>query len=482
MLPIPNDALTLAIDVGTSSVRALILNQDGEALENVFAQERYQADTTADGGVTFDADQMVQRVLTCIETVLQAAGAAVSRVRAVAMDTLVSNLVGVSGEGQPVTPVYTWADTRGSDMIGKLRQRLEQNGLSPESYIQATGCRLHTSFWPLRLLWLAEQEQFKRVAYWMSIGEYVYFRLFGQRRVSLSVASWTGLLNRHRLNWDDRVLEAVGIRREQLSELSGEPLTGMLSKWPELQGARWFPAIGDGVASNIGAGCTVPGFVALSVGTSGALRVVVPGTPEKVPDGLFAYRVDARRTLVGGSLSNAGNLYAWMQGLLKFPDNLEKEIAIMQPDSHGLTILPFLAGERAPGWNPAAESVFVGMRLHTTPAQMVCAGLEAIAYRFGQVAERLGPLLPPQFACVASGAAILNSPTWMQIMADVLNAPVYATVDHETTIRGAVYLATGHEPEPRLSQRYDPDPGRHAVYSVAMDRQKALYQRMFGSG
>jgi gluconokinase len=481
---VANDALILTIDVGSSSVRAMILDRDGDPLDGVFAQEHYQLESTPDGGATFDPVLTFNRIMTCIDTAIQHAGQQVNRIGAVAMDTLVSNVVGVDRNGEPVTPIYTWADTRGGDLADSFRRQLSTAGLSTQDYTQRTGCYIHTSYWPLRLLWLqkTEPEAFQRAEYWMSLGEYVLYKLCGERKVTPSIASWGGLFNRSALDFDDQVLQAVGIRRDQLSTPSSAPLATTPDRWPELRSALWFPAIADGVSSNIGAGCTQSSHVALSVGTSGAIRIVVPGTPDQVPEGLFAYRVDDQRSLIGGALSNAGNLFAWMQRVLKTPslEDCERLIASMPPDAHGLTLLPFLAGERSPGWNPQAEAVFFGMTHSTTPAQLLTAGLEAVAYRFAQIARRLAPLLPKNPVYIASGAAILSSPAWMQIVADVLNAPVCATVAKETTIRGTAALVRGYEPTPVFGERYLPALERHIIYQAAIGRQEVLYQRMFG--
>ncbi|MEP7287982.1 MAG: gluconokinase [Chloroflexota bacterium] len=480
-------ALILAIDVGSSSTRTMILDREGEQLAGSFAQEHYQLETTPDGGSTLDPEAMCECIFTCIDNVLHQSDLQGKHIGAVAMDTLVGNVLGVDAQGKAITPIYTWADTRGSELYEAWRGRLAEVGLSPEAYTQRTGCRVHSSYWPIRLLWLEAQDPatYQQVAHWMSLGEYLYLRLFKQRRVSFSVASWSGLFNRHNLAWDDRVLAALHLQPDQLSMLSGQPFNNPVDqadRWPALHDAAWFPAVGDGVASNLGAGCNIPGRVALSVGTSGALRIIVPGTPAQAPDSLFAYRVDESRTLIGGALSNAGNLYAWMQRVLQLPtdgDAIEEKIKQIAPDNHGLTILPFLAGERAPGWNPDAQAVFMGMTFSTTPEQLVRAGLEAIAYRFAQINERLAPLLPSDPVYIASGGAILSSPTWMQIVADVLNAPVYATTNHETTIRGTVFLATGYEPAPHLGQVYLPDATRHTLYMAGLARQKMLYSRLF---
>jgi gluconokinase len=472
-------SLVLAIDVGTSSVRSMVFDSQGKAMCANIEQVRYTPETTPDGGSMLDPQQITELICQCIDQILAQAGSLASEIGTVVMDTLVTNVLGIDKEGTPTTPVYTWADIRGASLVGTVVARL------PQDYTQRTGCRAHTSYWPVRLSWLKENEpqRYQRTAYWLSIGEYLLYQLFGARQVSYSVASWTGLFNRHKLMWDEAVLEALSMQPDQFSVPSMEPCQGLsgrwAARWPTLKDARWFPAIGDGVASNIGAGCTRPQHVALSIGTSGAIRVIVPGTPERTSEGLFVYRVDASRSLVGGALSNAGNLYAWMQQTLNIEavTSLEAVVAAMEPDSHGLTILPFLAGERAPGWNDKARAVMMGMTFNTGPEHLIRAGLEAIAYRFYQVARRLSP--PKDAVYVANGAAILNSPTWMQIIADVLNAPVLALTELETTIRGAVYLATGHEPEPHTGDRYTPDAARHEVYQAAIARQAALYERLF---
>lgn len=486
-LNFPPNSLILALDVGSSSVRAMIFDVDGVALDDVFVQQKYSLETTSDGGSTIPANSLWELLSFCINGALEQAGERASRIAAVATDTLVSNLLGVDAQGRPTTPIFTWADVRGGELAGPWRAKLESAGYSAAQYTQRTGCRIHTSYWPLRLVWLRQSDPalFERTAYWLTLGEWMLLRLFGERRVSASAASWTGLLNRHTLDWDATVLATLPIRRDQLGAISGEPLQGLFGgwadRWPALREAYWFPAVGDGAASNLGAGCTDPARIALSVGTSAALRIVVPGAPANVPDGLFAYRVDERRSLVGGALSNAGNLYAWLQRTLKLDsvDDLELQIGAIPPDAHGLTVLPFLAGERAPGWNPHAQAVILGMTQNTTPPEIVRAGLEAVAYRMAQIARRLAPLMASDAAFVASGAAILHSPAWMQIIADVLGRPVYATTETETTIRGALALATGREALPHLGPRYDPNPTASAIYDEAIARQRELYTKLF---
>src|SRR5207249_1428264 len=100
-----------------------------------------------------------------------------------------------------------------------------------------------------------------------------------------------------------------------------------------------------------GSGCTSHSRMALTIGTTGAIRVVQADVPE-VPPGLWCYRVDRRHTLLGGATSEGGNVYAWLHQTVRLgePDAVEAALAACPPDGHGLTVLSFLAGERSPGW------------------------------------------------------------------------------------------------------------------------------------
>ncbi|HVO42090.1 MAG TPA: FGGY-family carbohydrate kinase [Aggregatilineales bacterium] len=452
----------LAIDAGSSSVRAML---DGH-----ITQISYAPHATPDGGVTVDPSQLLAITAEAIDRTLAAAPG--SAVAAVAMDTFVGNLMGVADD--PTTPLFTWADTR------RLDRPLD---LEAAAYRERTGTRIHPSYWPLRLDWLAVQHpgDFARTRYWMSFSDYFLFRLFGVRRVSPSVAAWSGLLNRHTMQWDEATLRVLPVRRSQLSEISGEPVRGLpatwAARWPRLRDVPWFPAVGDGYAANVGVGCVTPEFTALTLGTSGALRVLIPGIPAQAPDGLFAYRVDSARTLVGGAMSSAGNLFAWMTQTFAIDEAAIEAAAEIAPDGHGLTMLPFLAGERAPGWNAKARAVFSGMSLSTTPAELLRAGLEAVAYQCYQIGRRL-PVRSK--AIIAGGTAIAASPLWAEIIADVLGVPVIVSTEVEATLRGTAALAAGIDPAPAEGRRFEPNPAHHDIYRYAVARQETLYHQVLG--
>jgi gluconokinase len=330
---------------------------------------------------------------------------------------------------------------------------------------------------------------------WMTWGEYLEWRWLGIRRVSSSSAAWTGLLNRETLDWDDTWLAHVGLPRTALAPVVDVslPHVGLASswalRWPALQHCRWFAAIGDGAAANVGSGCIAPQQLALTVGTTGAMRMAIPGTPVP-PAGLWCYRIDAQHALVGGATSEGGNIYQWMRDTLNFADvsdhDIETQLASYAPDSHGLTIVPLWAGERSPGWAGDARATIHGMHLGTTPYDLLRAAFEAMALRIGQIAARL----PPSEQVIASGGALLRSPVWLQMCADVLGRPLTASTVIEGTARGVALLvlrslaviarldALGTP----LGGTYHPDMQAHECYRRAANRQHDLYSMVVHYG
>jgi gluconokinase len=225
------------------------------------------------------------------------------------------------------------------------------------------------------------------------------------------------------------------------------------------------------------------------IGTSGAMRVMWEGEPPlNLPSSLWCYRADRKRVLVGGALSDGGGLYSWMTSALALPDKIketEDELAAMQPDAHGLTVLPFWSGERSTGWHARAKGVIYGLTISTRPVEILRAAMEAIAYRFAPIASALEGVAP-NAKIVASGGALLGSPVWSQIMADVLNRPVQLSKIAEASSRGACLLAleaTGklksieHAPF-EFAQTFEPDVARHARYRAGLERQQKLYARL----
>jgi gluconokinase len=437
----------LALDVGSSSVRAQRFGDDGEPYDELM-QERYSGD---------DPDEMVELVRAVVAgRDMEVEGAGTS--------CFAHSLVGLDEAGRPTTPVLGWRDTRSGDTAEWLRQQV-----ADAAAVHArTGAPIHPSFWPAKLAWLAEAqpEVFRASARFVSFSDYLLTALLGIEPVtSLSIASGTGLLDLATGTWDPELLEILGIGEEHLPPISDEP-----------QGV-WHPALIDGACSNLGAGCTGRHRAALMVGTSGALRLLYETEQPQPKPGLFLYRFDKRRVLEGGALSDGGNLYAWLRKTLA---GAEGSLLERSPDEHGLTVLPFLGGERSTGWNADATGAISGLTFDTRARDIRQAALEAVAFRFAAIAD----LLPELEEVVATGGALLADPEWIQLMADALARPVTASAVKEASLRGsavAVRERLGYEAvSAPLGNVFHPRESRAEAYRSARERHQRLYEELRG--
>lgn len=488
--------LVLAIDVGSSSVKAALYDARAQVFDAIEVKCQHPLHASTDGAVQELPEHVIGNVEQAINGVLQRAGERQTAIAAVAMDTMASTVLGVDRDGRPLTPVYTYADTRSQKEVDALRAELDL-----QAVYQRTGCPQHNAYLPGRLRWLqrTSPDVVRRVARWMDAGTFLYSRWFERRDVpvSHSVASWTGLLDRHHLVWDEDLLRHLPVPVEALPPLAdyADAMRGLSpafsQRWPALRDVPFFLAVGDGAAANVGSGCIGPDRLALTVGTSGALRLLIPGRPPEVPPGLWAYLLSRNQNLLGGSFSEGGNVYAWATETLRLPpmnDDVERALQASPPDGHGLTVLPFLAGERSPGWSTSATSAVVGLRAGTTPLHILQAFLEATAYRFGLVATLLQGHARPDYRIIASGGAITKSPYWLQVMADVLQRPVTVCAEEDATVRGAAVLALHalgrwralDDVPAALGATYEPNPRRGNVYQTAMKRQHRLYDALLG--
>jgi gluconokinase len=455
-------------------------------------QITYQVHTTADGGFEMDADALVQHTAEALDQLCGQLRAAKLKPAAVGIDTFWHSVTGIDAGGKPVTPILHLFDTRSSGAAKELASKIDNIAQHAR-----TGCVLHPSYYPAKLVWLSETQPdvFKRVKTWASFGEYLFLRLFGDAVTSTSMVSGTGLWNQNNNDYDSEIMGALPVqpeqfaRKDQMDQPRDRLRDEFAQRWPELNGIPWFPALGDGACNNVGSGCVSKDRFALMVGTSGAMRAVIEENHVEIPPGVWCYRVDPKRFVLGGALSNGGSVYAWLRNTLQLPPNeeLEKQLAAMTPGAHGLTILPLFAGERSTGWRPDARAAFTGLSAHTSPAEIVRASLESVALRFRNVYDVMLTSIGEPREIFVSGGALLHSPAWTQMMADALGRQVQACVEKEATSRGAALLALeriGAIPSisnlpPAMGDRFDASPEHQEAYKTMLARQKRLYQKMF---
>ena len=433
----------LAVDVGTSSVRAQIFGADAQ--EHEAARREYPGENDPALVVSLVREAMDEAVA---EQAYDAVGAS----------CFGHSLLALDERGRPLTPILGWRDTRSAAAADELARVLDVGAVH-----ERTGCHVHPSYWPAKLAWLAAEqpELFRSARRFVSFPDYLYADLLGRDvPASTSMASATGLFELHARAWDGELLAALGLDPERLSRVSDEAVDG------------WYPALLDGACSNLGTGCVTRGQAALMVGTSGAFRTVYESDRPQPRPGLFLHWVDGRRVVEGGSLSDGGSLSHWLDQTLAGADG---SLADRDPASHGLTWLALLGGERSPGWHRHAKGVINGLTFETTPLDLRQAALEGVAFRFAEVAE----LMPEVEEVVATGGALLRDPDWLQIMADALAQPITVSGVAEGSLRGAAVVALerlGETPPPApVARVVQPRLDRADAYRAARERQRRLY-------
>ena len=453
-------------------------------MEGYGARLPYRMETTPDGGVEINPEKLAELAIDCLDELHRQVHADGLKIAAIGGSAFWHSFLGVDETGRPTLPILHLLDTRSAAEVSEL----------PDAHAR-TGCVRHTSYWPSKLLWLAKNRsaEFAATGRWLSFSEFLYEKLFGKPRVSTSMASATGLWNQNANDYDSEMLAAVHVDRAMLADPRemDQPVCGLLPEyrrmWPAFEGIPWFPFLGDGACDNVGSGAIGKDRFSLMVGTTGAMRAILETPRIDIAPGLWCYRLDRKRFVTGGALSNGGEVYAWMKRTLQLPKDLEARLESAAPGTHGLALLPFFSGERSPYWRADLRAAIAGMSLNTEPFDIMRAALESVALRFREIYGILSNHLGRPAEVIASGGALLHSPAWTQMMADALGRPVVACTEPEASCRGAalwvleqtgvienissIPASTGAIFEPRAE--FEP------VYDRLLAEQHTLYEKLY---
>ncbi|MFD2214576.1 gluconokinase [Metabacillus endolithicus] len=443
----------MGVDIGTTSTKAVLFNEEGKAVSR-FGVE-YPLYTPTPATAEQDPEEIFQAVLTVMKNSLVEANVSGEQVRFVSFSSAMHSLIVVDGEGQPITKSITWADNRSAEYADKLKQ--EHNG--HEIYLR-TGTPIHPMSPLVKLFWLntEHKEYFNQGNKFISIKEYVFYRLFGEYVIDYSIASATGMFNLEKLDWDDEALEIVGVKREQLSKplSTTESIKGLDPEFAKFTGlpvdTPFIVGASDGVLSNLGVNAIEPGVVAVTIGTSGAIRAVTD-RPVTDPKGrIFCYALTDKHWVIGGPVNNGGMIFRWVRDELanaevetakrlgKDPYDVLTEIAAtVAPGSNGLIFHPYMAGERAPLWNANARGSFFGLGLHHKKEHMIRAVLEGIMMNLYSVLLALEELIGTPTRVQATGG-FARSVFWRQMLADVFDQEVTIPESFESSCLGAIVL------------------------------------------
>ena len=430
----------VGVDIGTSSTKAVLFNTEGRQVNR--SAQPYALKVPEPGAAELDADEILQAVNRTVAEVTR--GIERSQLVGVSFSAAMHMLLLVDAAGQPLTPVYTWADSRSLACVETVRSK-------DKTLYSRTGVAVHPMSPLVKLVWLQQSQPYlmARAARVVSIKEYVLYRWCGEWAVDISIAGATGLLNMRSLSWDTGALAIAGLQSSQLSALV--PTSYQLRTQPQVArdcgvdvGTTVIIGANDGVLANLGVGALSPETAAITLGTSGAVRRGVRSPSVNPEAQLFCYALHETQWVVGGAVNTGGIALQWMRDRLFGEtadfDTLTEMAAAIAPGAEGLIFHPYLLGERAPLWDTQARASFFGLGMHHSRGHLVRAAMEGVLYNLHQVFEALEHTSGHIEELRASGGFV-RSPLWQQMLADIFERPIVVPAVVESSAFGAAVLA-----------------------------------------
>ncbi|SIS08036.1 gluconate kinase, FGGY family [Peribacillus simplex] len=448
----------LGVDIGTTSTKAVLFTKKGDVIEQEnIGYPLYTPDmTTAEQ----DPEEIFQAVLKAFTNITKQHPD--KKISFISFSSAMHSVIAMDENDQPLTRCITWADNRSEAWAHKIKDELDGH----EVY-KRTGTPIHPMSPLSKITWIVNDhpEIATHVKKYIGIKEYIFKKFFDQYVVDYSLASSMGMMNLKNLDWDEEALRIAGITRGQLSELV--PTTkvfnncdtdlakqiGIDPQTPFVIGAS------DGVLSNLGVNAIRKGEIAVTIGTSGAIRTIIdePKTDEK--GRIFCYALTEKHWVIGGPVNNGGMVLRWIRDEFASSEvETAKRLGIdayevltkiaerVRPGADGLLFHPYLAGERAPLWNPDVRGSFFGLTLSHKKEHMIRAALEGVIYNLYTVFLALTECMDGPVTRIQATGGFARSAVWRQMMSDIFESEVVVPESYESSCLGACILglyATG---------------------------------------
>jgi gluconokinase len=471
----------LGIDIGTGSVKAVAVDLAGDSFGDY--QQHYSFSAPEPGYHEQDPEQIWNAFTASIKGVIKKTGA---QPLAVSLSSAMHSLIAVDENGNPLAPMMTWADNRSAEVA--VRLRATERGML---IYKATGTPLHSMSPLCKLIWIRENnpELFKKTHKFISIKEYIWHKLFNEFIIDHSMASSTGLFDIVQLKWHEDALELAGLTQAVLSTVvatdyhkSGAALDFLNPDIVFVSGAS------DGCLANLGSMAIKPGIAAMTIGTSGAVRIASNKPLPNREAMTFSYILDKDTYICGGPINNGGvAMQWWLKNIagpnptLKDYEDLFSKIAHVPAGSNGLIFLPYLTGERAPIWDSESCGNFFGIKLQHTQADFSRAVLEGICYAMRDVLDAVQQNAEPIIQINISGG-FTKSEVWVQTLADITGKNLAILQADDASAVGAAFIAlkiigaVSEYPTAGTDLSiYKPNPATHNIYNRGFVNYKQLY-------
>jgi xylulokinase len=489
----------LGIDLGTSSVKAVLLNHKRDVVAQ-HARE-YPIVSVGEGMTEQPPETWWQAV---VETVRTLVSDRQYRIDAMGVTGQMHGTVLLDDRLEVIRPAIIWTDQRGQSEIASLEARIGRDAL-----VEITGTRPAAGFMITTLAWLAQHEA-------ESLGgthaillpkDYVRMKLTGGVATDPTDAAGTGLLDVRRRLWSRQVAEALQLPLAKLPPILGSSavagavtgetaaLLGMRAGTPVVTGCA------DQIAQAISGGLIDPGTGSITIGSGGQIfmPIAAPDTGHRGALHTFCHAPEDRWYLLGAMLT-AGLSLRWLRDLLDLHGDdayttLSAAAASVPPGAEGLIYLPYLTGERAPHFDAQARGGFVGLTLRHHRGHLARAVMEGVAFALRQIIEVMRASGAVVDTLIAAGGG-LGSAVWRQITADVIGVPLSLQRSGDHTAVGAALLAgigvgvfadyedAAHQPETKPIVTL-PSPELTDLYDRRYQQFSALYpalRSIFGAG
>lgn len=492
----------MGVDIGTSGTKAIALTYMGKVIANTYVP--YNPLPGKPGHHELDPEVLYEAVITSIERTAQAVNALAGSLTAISFSTAMHSLIAVDSNGDPLTNVITWADARSV----AYAEALKGSAAGHEIY-RHTGTPIHPMSPLCKIMWLREHQPviFEAAFKFIGIKEFIFYRFFGEYLIDHSIASATGLFDIHKKTWYEPALAVAGIGSERLSRPvpSTYILPNLEKPFPErlsmVAETLYIMGASDGCLANLGSYATQPGDVSVTIGTSGAVRMMTTAPAADDRERIFNYILTDELYVSGGAINNGVVLLKWYtEQFLQKPFTgahdlawFVQEAAKAPAGADGLIFLPYILGERAPVWDADAKGVFIGIHAGHTQTHFMRAIIEGINYALYQVARSVQETVGPIQHIYASGGFI-HAPLWLQWLTDLFGREIKVICSDDASAVGAALLglqAMNMHPVGEMApvflnkQHFSPDMALHdryqryyGVYAGLYDKLKADFQTL----
>jgi gluconokinase len=374
------------------------------------------------------------------------------QVRSLCFLASMHSVLAIDKSGVPLGNVITWADNRAK----KEAKELKNSDLGKVVY-NATGTPIHPMSPLVKIAWMKnnDADQFARASKFLSVKSYILEQLTGEYAIDHSLASATGLLNIHSVEWEAHALDFAGIttsRLPQLMPVLASP--GKLRKEYQTSlglsdSTKVLIGSSDGCMATLGAGIWREDKATVTIEDSGAVRVVGRQVLKDEKQRFFNYLIKENYYVSGGPTNNGGVIFEWFAkqfGDFGVPfdteqimEGLIREAGNVRPGSDGLLFLPYLLGERAPLWNASARGSYFGINIKHERQHFIRATIEGILYEVYSIGKMLQEHRTINALSVNGSFATI--PFCAQLLADIFNKPVNTVMNFSSAAKGAFLLA-----------------------------------------